>query len=154
MSRFQENIQSSRRTGSIEFFIEERDENRVISRMPVAEGMLNPFGTVQAGAMPDPLYRGRREHLDAAVSGVNDLVVVHHTVAQAHGSVRGDLDPLAASQARAEHQRVQQVAFEADVVGNRAVIERTRQRGDEIQLAKAASFQEAPLRDLDHDWKS
>ncbi|MBW1787104.1 MAG: PaaI family thioesterase [Deltaproteobacteria bacterium] len=51
MSRFQEHIQSSRRTGSIEFFIEERDENRVVGRMPVAEGMLNPFGTVQAGAM-------------------------------------------------------------------------------------------------------
>ncbi|MDX2499425.1 MAG: PaaI family thioesterase [Deltaproteobacteria bacterium] len=40
-----------RRTGELEFFIEERNENCVVSRMPVAPGACNPFGTVQAGAM-------------------------------------------------------------------------------------------------------
>lgn len=46
-----QHIMESRRTGSIEFFIEERDEQHVVSRMPVAEGARNPFGTVQAGAI-------------------------------------------------------------------------------------------------------
>ncbi len=44
-------IVSSRRHGELEFFIEERDQDHVISRMPVKEGMLNPFGLVQAGAI-------------------------------------------------------------------------------------------------------
>jgi 1,4-dihydroxy-2-naphthoyl-CoA hydrolase len=51
MSTIQERIKSNRKTGSLEFFIEERNPDYVISRMPVAAGMLNPFGTVQAGAM-------------------------------------------------------------------------------------------------------
>jgi uncharacterized protein (TIGR00369 family) len=51
MTDIQEHIKSSRRSGEIEFFIEERKEDRVVSRMPVAKGVLNPFGTVQAGAM-------------------------------------------------------------------------------------------------------
>ncbi len=37
--------------GEIAFSIQERSEDRVISSMPVTEGMLNPFGTVHAGAM-------------------------------------------------------------------------------------------------------
>lgn len=51
MNSLQEHIRSSSRSGSLEFFIEERHENHVISRMPVSQGMLNPFGAVQAGAM-------------------------------------------------------------------------------------------------------
>ncbi|MCJ7773252.1 MAG: PaaI family thioesterase [Desulfobacterales bacterium] len=51
MTTLQEHILSTKRTGSLEFFIEERNEDYVISRMPVSKGMLNPFGTVQAGAM-------------------------------------------------------------------------------------------------------
>ncbi len=51
MTKFEDHIKSARRSGEIEFFIEERNEDYVISRMPVAKGMLNPFGTVQAGAM-------------------------------------------------------------------------------------------------------
>jgi 1,4-dihydroxy-2-naphthoyl-CoA hydrolase len=46
-----EKIAESRKTGEIEFFIKERKTDRVISIMPVKEGILNPFGTVQAGAM-------------------------------------------------------------------------------------------------------
>ena len=37
--------------GEIEFFIEDRQEDHVTSRMPVTPGMLNPFGVVHAGAM-------------------------------------------------------------------------------------------------------
>lgn len=51
MPGIQEHIRKTRRTGAIEFFIEERTEDRVVSRMPVSEDALNPFGTIQAGAM-------------------------------------------------------------------------------------------------------
>ncbi len=51
MNSFREHILSSRRTGHIEFFIEDRSDDRVVSRMPITDGMRNPFGTVQAGAM-------------------------------------------------------------------------------------------------------
>ncbi len=51
MNNFQNHLKSAKRTGNIEFFIEERSEDQVISRMPVIPGILNPFGTVQAGAM-------------------------------------------------------------------------------------------------------
>lgn len=42
---------AKRYTGELEFFIEECSDDHVISRMPVNKGMLNPFGTVHAGAM-------------------------------------------------------------------------------------------------------
>ena len=47
----QKHLKTARRAGELEFFIEERREDCVISRMPVMPGALNPFGTVQAGAM-------------------------------------------------------------------------------------------------------
>lgn len=47
----QDHISSSRRSGAIDFVIEERCEEYVISTMPVTEGVRNPFGTVQAGAL-------------------------------------------------------------------------------------------------------
>jgi uncharacterized protein (TIGR00369 family) len=47
----QEHIKTARRSGAIEFFIEDRKEDCVVSRMPVGGGVLNPFGTVQAGAI-------------------------------------------------------------------------------------------------------
>ena len=37
--------------GEIEFFIEERQDDHVTSRMPVTAAMLNPAGIVHAGAM-------------------------------------------------------------------------------------------------------
>jgi uncharacterized protein (TIGR00369 family) len=46
-----EHLKASRRAGEIEFFIEERKENCVVSRMPITQGALNPFGTIHAGAM-------------------------------------------------------------------------------------------------------
>ncbi|MDA3791988.1 MAG: PaaI family thioesterase [Desulfobacula sp.] len=51
MANLQDHINSAKRSGNIEFFIEERNTDYVISRMPVTSGILNPFGTVQAGAM-------------------------------------------------------------------------------------------------------
>jgi uncharacterized protein (TIGR00369 family) len=37
--------------GKLEFFIEEVNEKYVIGKMPIQAGMLNPFGTVHAGAL-------------------------------------------------------------------------------------------------------
>ena len=37
--------------GSIEFTIEEHTDERVVSVMPLIRGSLNPYGTVQAGAI-------------------------------------------------------------------------------------------------------
>jgi hypothetical protein len=51
MKTLQDHIHSTERSGHIEFSVEERNEEYVISRMPVSKGILNPFGTVQAGAM-------------------------------------------------------------------------------------------------------
>ena len=51
MKNIYEKIAESKKTGKIEFYIKERKADRVISCMPVQEGILNPFGTVQAGAM-------------------------------------------------------------------------------------------------------
>ena len=47
----QKHLESARRSGELEFFIKERNEDCVVSRMPVVSGVCNPFGTVQAGAM-------------------------------------------------------------------------------------------------------
>ena len=51
MSKLQDHINSAKRTGNIDFHIKERGADCVISRMPVTPGVLNPYGTVQAGAM-------------------------------------------------------------------------------------------------------
>jgi 1,4-dihydroxy-2-naphthoyl-CoA hydrolase len=51
MKNIFEKIEENRKTGEIEFFIKERDDDYVISTMPIKKGILNPFGTVQAGAM-------------------------------------------------------------------------------------------------------
>ncbi len=51
MSSVDADLRSPHRTGSISFTIELREPERVVSRMPVAPGVLNPFGTVQAGAL-------------------------------------------------------------------------------------------------------
>jgi len=51
MENLQEHVNKTRRTGDIEFFIEKRSEDCVVSRMPIGKGALNPFGTIHAGAM-------------------------------------------------------------------------------------------------------
>ncbi len=49
--KIQDKIDSAKRSGNIEFYIEERNEECVRSRMPVKDGVLNPFGVIQAGAL-------------------------------------------------------------------------------------------------------
>ncbi len=51
MKSIGDKIAENKKTGKIEFFIKERKSDCVISIMPIKEGILNPFGTVQAGAM-------------------------------------------------------------------------------------------------------
>ena len=51
MNSIADKIAVSKKTGEIEFFIKERKADCVVSIMPIKEGMLNPFGTVHAGAM-------------------------------------------------------------------------------------------------------
>jgi 1,4-dihydroxy-2-naphthoyl-CoA hydrolase len=51
MKNIFEKIEENRKTGEIEFFIKERNADYVISTMPIKQGILNPFGIVQAGAM-------------------------------------------------------------------------------------------------------
>ena len=47
----QKHLETAKRSGELEFYIEERHEDCVISRMPVTPGSCNPSGNVQAGAM-------------------------------------------------------------------------------------------------------
>lgn len=51
MKSIHDKIATSRKTGEIEFFIKERNTDCVTSIMPIKEGILNPFGTVHAGAI-------------------------------------------------------------------------------------------------------
>ena len=51
MKNIHDKIAENKKTGEIEFFIKERQSDYVISIMPIKEGILNPFGTIQAGAM-------------------------------------------------------------------------------------------------------
>jgi 1,4-dihydroxy-2-naphthoyl-CoA hydrolase len=51
LENIQEHVNQVRRTGEIEFFIEKRSKDCVVSRMPISKGALNPFGTIHAGAM-------------------------------------------------------------------------------------------------------
>jgi uncharacterized protein (TIGR00369 family) len=51
MKNIYDQINETCKTGSIEFFIAERGDECVTSTMPVNKGILNPFGTVQAGAL-------------------------------------------------------------------------------------------------------
>jgi uncharacterized protein (TIGR00369 family) len=51
MKNIHEKIAENKKCGKIEFIIKERSDDCVISIMPIKEGILNPFGTVQAGAM-------------------------------------------------------------------------------------------------------
>jgi hypothetical protein len=44
MENIQAHVNEARRTGEIEFFIEKRSEDCVVSRMPISRGALNPFG--------------------------------------------------------------------------------------------------------------
>ena len=44
-------LSTTRYQGEIEFFIEEHSAEQVVATMPVNLGIMNPFGTIHAGAM-------------------------------------------------------------------------------------------------------
>lgn len=46
-----QNLAADHWKGSIEFTIESRDGDKVVAKMPVADGIRNAFGTVHAGAL-------------------------------------------------------------------------------------------------------
>jgi len=94
----QDHINSSRRSGAIDFVIEERHEEYVISAMPVTEGVRNPFGTVQAGALiwladvtASVLAIGKRE-IGPGGEGFPLAVDLHTTLVgnQRDGTVRAE----------------------------------------------------------------
>ena len=51
MKNIHKKIAENKKAAKIEFVIKERREDCVVSIMQIQEGILNPFGTVQAGAM-------------------------------------------------------------------------------------------------------
>ena len=94
----QEHIRSSRRSGTIDFVIEKRSEDCVISSMPITDGVRNPFGTVQAGALiwladvtASVLTIGTRE-IGPAGEGFPLAVNLHTTLMgnQREGNVRAE----------------------------------------------------------------
>jgi uncharacterized protein (TIGR00369 family) len=122
MIDIQEHLKSAGRTGEIEFFIEERKEDCVVSRMPVAAGMLNPFGTVQAGAM---LW-------------LADVTATVLAIGQTRLGEKGQGFPLAINLNAnlLSNQRDGNIRAEARFVrkGKRVTVVRTRVIGDNDQL--------------------
>lgn len=51
MTEINDSVRAKVYRGELEFSIEERTPEHVVSRMPIRPGILNPFGTVHAGAM-------------------------------------------------------------------------------------------------------
>ena len=46
-----QNLAADHWKGSIDFTIESREDDRIVAKMPVADGIRNAFGTVHAGAL-------------------------------------------------------------------------------------------------------
>src|SRR5512132_2491778 len=86
MPDLQDHIRSPHRTGSIAFTIERREDDCVVSRMRVDDGVRNPFGTVQAGAMiwladvTASVLAIRRQEIGPEVQGFPLAVDVHTTL--------------------------------------------------------------------------
>ena len=117
-----EHIQSNSRKGEFEFFIEERRPDCVVSRMPGSTGALNPFGTVQAGAM---LW-------------VADVTATVLAIGDAELGENGRGFPLAINLNAnlLGNQRGGEIRAEARFVrrGSRVTVVRTRVTGDEGRL--------------------
>ena len=122
MVGIKEHVESARRTGNIEFYIEERTEEHVVSRMPVKPGMLNPFGTVHAGAMV----------------WMADVTATIMAIGNAEIGEGGRGFPLAVDMHTTllGNQRDGEIRAEARVVrrGKRVIVIRTRVRGNEGRL--------------------
>jgi len=128
----QEHLKTARRTGELEFFIEERREDCVVSRMPVMPGALNPFGTVQAGAM---LWMA-------------DVTATVLAIGSAELGEQGQGFPLAinVNASLLSNQRGGEILAEARFVrqGQRVTVVRTRVTGDEGRLLAEVTTTHVP----------
>jgi uncharacterized protein (TIGR00369 family) len=122
MKDIYQKISEHKKTGQIEFFIKERRDDCVISTMPVKEGILNPFGTVQAGAM---LW-------------LADVTATVLALRNAEVAPDGKGFPLAINlnTSLLGNQREGMIRAEARFVrsGKRVIVVRTRVTGDEGRL--------------------
>jgi 1,4-dihydroxy-2-naphthoyl-CoA hydrolase len=117
MESMEEHILKAKRTGNIEFFIEERKDDCVTSKMPVTEGILNPFGTVQAGAM---LWMA---DVTATIMAIGENGKGFPLAVDLHTTLLGN-------------QREGEIRAEARIVrrGKRIIVVRTRVTGDQGRL--------------------
>ena len=102
---------------------------------------------VEAKKSQDTLALLARHGLVAA----DQLVIRHATIGERHGTPRACRQLRAIRPARAEHQRVEQVAFETNVVRRRSIVVGTRQRRDEVDAARRSTLDEAEPWYLDRD---
>ena len=128
----QEHLKSARRSGEFEFFIEDRREDCVTSRMPVGKGALNPFGTVQAGAM---LW-------------LADVTATVLAIGNAEIGEKGQGFPLAISLNAnlLSNQRGGEILAEARFVrkGKRLTVVRTRVTGEDDRLLAEVTTTHVP----------
>src|SRR2546429_2142613 len=80
----------------------------------------------------------------------NELVVRHAAVGQRHRVPRLDAHTRSKREAWSEHDGVQQIAFQADVTRHRAIIERTRQRRNEVDMPRRTALQKTAARNFNH----
>ena len=125
-------IETAERKGELKFFIEQRREDYVVSRMPVIPGALNPFGTVQAGAM---LWMA-------------DVTATVLAIGSAKLGEKGQGFPLAinVSANLLGNQRGGEILAEARIVkkGKRVTVVRTRVTGDEGRLLAEVTTTHVP----------
>jgi len=128
----QEHLNTARRTGELEFIIEERRQDCVVSRMPVVPGALNPFGTVQAGAM---LWMA-------------DVTATVLAIGSAELGEKGQGFPLAinVNANLLGNQRGGEILAEARFVrkGKRVTVIRTRVTGDDDRLLAEVTTTHVP----------
>jgi len=128
----QEHLNTARRRGELEFIIEERRQDYVVSRMPVVPGALNPFGTVQAGAM---LWMA-------------DVTATVLAIGSAELGEKGQGFPLAinVNANLLGNQRGGEILAEARFVrkGKRVTVVRTRVTGDQGRLLAEVTTTHVP----------
>ena len=132
MKDIQTHVDDARRTGEIEFFIEERSQDSVVSRMPISKGALNPFGTIHAGAM---LW-------------LADVTATVLAIGNTHLGEKGQGFPLAINLNAnlLGNQRGGEVRAEARFVrkGKRVSVVRTRVTGDNDRLLAEVTTNHVP----------
>lgn len=83
----------------------------------------------------------------------NELVIGHAAVRKRDSTPRFDANASPQGQAWPQHQGVQEIALETYVIGYRAIVERARQRRDEIDLPGGSALQKTAPWDLDDDFQ-